>query len=192
MTPDSTPTPQPKPAAAPAPPAWLPPFIPFGGDWNVFVRALYIVFERDFKNRWPNFRTFPVWHNRRVDPDDDYGFEEGFWHLVTRDQMVYNRQTRRDEKERLPDLDRAGRLPWAKPIIEHETAVEMLAWDFDEATKWGTVVRTYVWLKDRDYVVILERQQRDRGDVFMLVTSFLLDFEGKRRDLQSRYERRRK
>lgn len=179
------------PPQPPAPPAWLPPFIPFGGDWRTFVGALHIIFTRDFKNRWPRFRTFPVWHDRRVLPDGD-GKEEGFWHLVTRDQMVYNRQTRRNEKERLPELDRAGRLPWAKPIIEHETAVEMLAWDFDEATRWGTVVRTYVWLKDHDYVVVLERQKKDKGDVFMLVTSFLLDFEGKRRDLQSRYDRRRK
>src|ERR1039458_3967837 len=186
MTTASTPTPP------PAPPAWLPPFIPFGGDWNVFVRALYIIFERDFKNHWPRFRTFPVWHDRRVDPTDNYGFEEGFWHLVTRDQLVYDRQTRRNEKERLPDLDRAGRLPWAKPIIEHETAIEILAWDFDEATKWGTTVRTYVWLKNHDYVVILERQQKQRGDIFMLVTSFYVDHEAKRRDLQSRYERRRK
>ena len=80
----------------------------------------------------------------------------------------------------------------AKPIVEHETAVEMLAWDFDEATKCGTAIRTYVWLKDHDYVVVLERQQKLKGDVFMLITSFYLDYEGKRRDLQSRYERRRK
>ena len=54
------------------------------------------------------------------------------------------------------------------------------------------VIRTYAWLKNYDYVVILERQKKDRGDVFMLITSFHLDFDGKRRDLQSRYERRRK
>ena len=182
----------PTPAPAPAKPGWLPPHIPFNGDWDTFVKALYIIFDRDFKKVWPRFRTFPVWYNRWIDPEDKLHFEEGFWHLVTRDQMVYNRQARRNEKERLPELDRAGRLPWAKPIIEHETAVEILAWDFDDATKWGTVVRTYVWLKNHDYVVVLERQKKDKGDVFMLITSFLLDFEGKRRDLQSRYERRRK
>ena len=43
-------------------PAWLPPHIPFNGDWNVFVRALYILFTRDFKNNWPRFRERPVWH----------------------------------------------------------------------------------------------------------------------------------
>ena len=173
-------------------PTWLPPFLPFDGDWNIFVRALYIIFERDFKRRWPVFRTCPVWHNRWVDPNDSYRFEEGFWHLVTRDEFVYNPKMRRNEKERLPEFDRAGRLPWAKPIIENETAAEMLTWDFDEATKYGPAVRTYVWLKDHDYVVVLERRQKPKGDVFMLITSFYVDFEAKRRDLQSRYERRRK
>jgi len=41
----------------------------------------------------------------------------------------------------------AGRLPWAKPVIEHDTDIEMLTWDFDDEMKWGKVVRTYVWLK---------------------------------------------
>lgn len=173
-------------------PPWLPPIVPFTGNWDVFIRTLYAIFEIDFKKPWLHFRTFPVWHDRRIDPKDKYGFEEGFWHLVSRDEWVWNPKLRRKEKERLPELDRASRLPWGRPIIEHETVVEVLAWDFDEATKWGTAVRTYIWLKDHDYVVILERRQKNKGDVFILVTSFLVDFEGKRRDLQSRYERRRK
>ena len=174
----------------PAMPDWLPPNLPFDGDWKVFVRALYIVFERDFKTNLPILRTLPIWHDRRVLPDGD-GKEEGFWHLVTRDQWVYNRTTRRNEKQRLPELNRAGRLPWARPIIDHETTPDVLAWEFDEVTKRGMVVRTYIWLKDHDYVVILERQQKRQGVVYMLVTSFHLDFEAKRRDLMSRYERRR-
>ena len=176
----------------PATPVWLPTRLQFGGDWEIFVRELYAIFGRDFKINSPRFRALPVWHNRRIDPGDKYGFEEGFWHLVTRDQLIYNRQTRRNEKKRLPELDRAGRLPWARPIIDHETAGDVLAWEFDEATKWGMVVRTYIWLKDHDYVVILERQQRRHGAIYMLVTSFYLDYEAKRRDLMSRYDRRRR
>lgn len=176
----------------PAPPAWLPPHIPFGGDWDTFVKALYIVFDKDFKKVWPRFRTCPVWHDHRIESGDRYGFEEGFWHLVSRDEWVWNPKSRRKEKDRLPEFDRAGRLPWARPIIDHEAAVEMLTWDFDQDTNRGTTVRTYVWLKDHDYVVILERQPKQKGDIFMLVTSFFVNFESKRRDLQSRYERRRK
>ena len=187
----ATPTTPPAAPAAPAKPAWLPPHIPFNGDWKVFVGAIYLVFTRDFKGTWPRFRTLPVWHDRRVLDDGD-GKEEGFWHLVQKDQWIYNPKTRRKEKERLPEFDRAGRLPWARPIIEHEIADGVKVWDYDDETPRGKAVRTYVWLENHDYVVIIERQKKDRGDVFMLITSFHLDFDGTRRDLQSRYERRRK
>jgi hypothetical protein len=191
MSDDTAQPPPPAPVAPTATPAWLPPRIPFAGDWRVFVEALYLVFTKDFKGCWPRFRTFPVWHDRRVFDDGD-GKEEGFWHLVQKDQWIYNTKTRRKEKERLPEFERAGRLPWARPIIDHENAVEVTVWDYDNETPKGKVVRTYIWLKDHDYVVILERQKKDKGDVFMLITSFYLDFEGKRRDLESRYEGRRK
>ena len=172
------------------PPGWLPAIIPFDGDWKQFVADLYAVFTQDFKEQTPRFRSSPVWHDRRVFADGD-GKEEGFWHLVTRDQWVWNARTRKNEKERLPELDRGSRLPWARPIIEHESDASVQVWDFDEATKRGNKLRTYVWLKDWDYVVILERQSKDRGDVFMLITSFQLDHEGKRHDLESRYARRK-
>ena len=69
----------------------------------------------------------------------------------------------------------------------------LAVWEFNDVTpKGASVIRTYLWLKNHDYVVILERQPKDKGDVFMLITSFYLDHEAKRRDLQSRYERRRK
>jgi len=174
----------------PAPPRWLPAAIPFAGDWNAFVTALYAVFTRDFKGTWPRFRDRPVWHDRRVLADGD-GMEEGFWHLVQKDQWVWNPCTRRKEKQRLPEFERAGRLPWARPIIEHNEETVILVWDFDEVTKHGPAVRTYVWLKEHHYVVILERQQREKGDVFQLITSFFVDHEGKREDLESRYERRK-
>lgn len=172
-------------------PAWLPAAIPFTGDWKVFVETIYAVFSRDFKGQWPRFRAQPVWHDRRVFEDND-GKEEGFWHLVTRDEWVWNPKTRRREKDRLPEFDRAGRVPWARPIIEHETDPHVRAWDFDEATKSGTVVRTYVWLTDYNYVVILEKQARTKGDIFQLITSFYVSYESKRKDLESRYERRKK
>jgi hypothetical protein len=176
--------------SAPTPPGWLPAAIPFTGNWQEFVTALYAVFTQDFRQQWPRFRTCPVWHDRRVLADGD-GKEEGFWHLITRDQWVRNHRTRQNEKERLPELERAGKLPWARPIIEHESDPCVQVWDFDEATKRGNKLRTYVWLKDWDYVVILERQAKDKGDIFMLITSFHLDHAGKRHDLESRYARRK-
>jgi hypothetical protein len=178
------------PAAPTPPPAWLPPHIPFSGDWSAFVTALYAVFSRDFKTSFPWFQGRPVWHNRRVFPDGD-GKEEGFWHLVTREQWIFDQRSRKKIKERLPELDRAGRVPWARPIIEHPADPQMLVWEFEDETKRGPAVRTYVWLQPHDYVVVLERQAKERGDIYQLITSFWVDYPGKREDLESRYARRK-
>ena len=173
-------------------PDWLPGLIPFPGDWNAFVRALHVVFRRDFIDSKPRFRRCPVWHDRRVDRSDTHCYEEGFWHLVTRDEWVFDPRTRKKEKQRLPDIIRAEHLPWARPTIEHHADPTMLVWDFEEESRRGSAMRTYVWLKELDYVVVMERQPHPRGDIYMLITAFDVTHEGKRRDLTSRYERRRK
>jgi hypothetical protein len=174
------------------PPDWLPDSILFDGDWNAFVRTLYAVFESDFKHGRPRFRGCPVWHNQRINNDAHHRFEEGFWHLVTRDQWVFDQKTRRNIKDRLPDLDRASRLPWAKPIVDHDSDPSVTVFEFEDETRKGKVVRTYLWLHDWDYVVILEKQTKTRGFIYLLVTSFLMDIPAKRKDLQSRYDRRLK
>lgn len=171
-------------------PDWLPNSISFEGDWDSFVRTLYAIFEADFKHGNPRYQNRPIWYDRRIEAGDQYKFEEGFWHLVTRDEWVWNPATRRKEKDRLPELERAARLPWAKPTIDNDSMPEVLTWDFKQDTRRGMVIRSYVWLKEHDFVVILERQEKRRGDVFMLITSFHVDYEGKRIDLKSRYERR--
>jgi hypothetical protein len=173
-------------------PAWLPPIVPFHGDWTPFIKALHALFSIDFKSGTLRFRGCPVWYDRCVLRDDPLGFEEGFWHLVTRDSFVWNPAKRCKEKQRLPDIERARHLRWGRPAIEHETEPELLVWDFDDETPRGKIVRTYLWLKELDYAVILERQAKEKGDVFMLITTFLVDVPAKRVDLESRYQRRKK
>jgi hypothetical protein len=137
-----------------------------------------------------HFRGVPVRYDSRVDSvDNPHGYEEAFWHFVTRDEFVWNPTKRCKEKQRLIDTDRAEYLPWGRPTIEHECEPEVVVWDFDQVTKKGNVVRTYLWLKKWDYTVILERKSKDR--IFMLITTFLVDVPAKRLDLESRYNRRK-
>ena len=171
-------------------PGWLPDPVSFYGNWDSFVRTLYVVFETDFKHGYPRYRSRPIWHDRRVESGDSYGYEEGFWHLVTKDEWVWNSATRHKEKTRLPELDRAARLPWTKPAIDNDSVPEVLTWDFEQNVRNRNVTRTYIWLKQYDFVVVLERQAKRRGDIFMLITSFHVDHGGKRNDLESRYKRR--
>jgi len=174
------------------PPSWLPKLVPFRGDWNSFVRALYSLFSIDFKSGQLRFRGRPVWYDRQVLPGDPNRYEEGFWHLVTRDNFVWDKSKRCMTKQRLPDIERAQHLPWGKPTVEHAMEAEVLVWNFDETTKRGNAVRTYLWLRNWHYAVILEEMGKKKGNIFMLITTFLVDAPGKRADLESRYARRKR
>jgi len=158
-------------------PAWLPPVHSCDGSWPEVVAALYSIFDRDFRSGRPRVRGAPIWWNRTVKGGDQ--FEEGFWHLISR--------TDPKTGERLPEFRRAERLPWCRPVIDHEHEPEILVWDYVEG---NGRTRTYVWLSDHDYVTIMERRPAQRRDVMFLVTAYYVDGKGRRRQLQSKYEAR--
>lgn len=152
--------------------AWLPAPLPFQGDWNSLLCQAYEIFERDLKiPPRPTLDGLVVFHDRRRENPDDK--EEGFWHLVSR----HDRST----GERLPDIERMRRIAWVRATIEHSECEEVRKFDFIE--KKGRS-RTYLWVEDADFVVILERQRR----VAFLVTAYLVDYDRKREQLRRRYE----
>jgi hypothetical protein len=159
-------------------PEWLPELIDTNGSWEEILGRLYSVFEEDFKNGKPTFGGLPVWWDRRFEDDDPH--EEGFWHLVTRD----DKQT----GDRLLDTPRAKRLAWCRATIDHCGVAEVLAFNYLEG---DGKVRTYLWLKDADYVVILGKALRKKKTVaYMLVTAFFLDGPSRRRAMQKKYDNR--
>jgi hypothetical protein len=116
-----------------------------------------------------------VWWNRQVRE----GFEEAFWHLITRDDASIG--------ARLFDPRRAERLAWCGPIIRHCDDASILRWRYRESRGQ---IRLYLWLQDYDYVVILEERDTRRGRGYFLITAHHLDGEGRRRNLQRKYEKR--
>ncbi len=69
------------------------------------------------------------------------------------------------------------------PVIANSTEPEVEVWDYEEGR--GRV-RTYVWLRDHDYLVVLEKRQKRIGLVAFLVTAFHIDGPGKRADLEKK------
>jgi len=157
-------------------PEWLPDIVSVSGAWNETLANLYSIFVRDFQMTQPLFDELQVWHDRRR-PDGVY--EEGFWHLITaRDNYT---------GDRLLDPRRAERLPWCAAIIRnsHDDAVKV--WDFRER---NGVLRTYLWLEDWDYAVVLEKRPHRIGEIAFLITAFYLSFPRSRRNLARKYEER--
>jgi len=158
-------------------PVWLPDIVSVDGEWEQVLSRLYAVFEADFKVTGCSFQEKPVWWDRRILPGDRY--EEGFWHLISKQDQKAS--------ERLFDPRRAERLPWCRPTLVNSRELELKVWDYREA---GGRLRTYVWLRDWAYVVILEKKMQRCGEVAFLITAFYVDGDSKRKDLQRKYERR--
>jgi hypothetical protein len=158
-------------------PDWLPEMISVNGEWNQVLARLYQIFDADFKEANRGFEEKPVWWDRRILPGDRY--EEGFWHLITKTDQATG--------ERLLDPRRAERLPWCGPTISHSQDSAVRVWDFREPSKR---LRTYVWLEDWDYVIILEKRQQRIGEVAYLITAFHVGGDSTRKNLQSKYDKR--
>jgi hypothetical protein len=158
-------------------PTWLPEIISVNGEWGEVLSRLYRVFSADFKRGICAFEGRPVWWDRRILSKDRH--EEGFWHLITK--------TDQKTKERLFDPRRAERLPWCCPIIQNADDGAVKVWDFREAR--GRL-RTYLWLEDWDYVIVLEKRPQRVSEIAFLVTAFHVGGESTRRSLRTKYERR--
>jgi len=159
-------------------PGWIPGLIDTNGSWDEILTRLYSVFEKDFKIGKPKFKGLPVWWDRRCERGDPH--EEGFWHLVTRD----DRQT----GDRLLDTPRAKRLAWCRATIDHCGAAEVLVFDYLEG---DGKVRTYLWARSADYLVVLEKAVRKGKPVaYSLVTAFVLDGPARIRAIRGKYENR--
>lgn len=151
-------------------PDWLPDMISTDGEWNVVLSSLYAIFDRDFKKGKPIFNKIPVWWDQRIEKDNT--FEEGFWHLISRNDQFTN--------ERNFDPRRAERLPWCRPVLTHAHETAVVVGDYQE----GRRMRTYVWLKEHDYVIVLERRQQNIGLVAFLITAYHIDGPSRRKSLE--------
>jgi len=159
-------------------PAWLPELIDTDGSWDDILDRLYAVFEADFKVRRPSFKGLRVIWNGRFSEGDPH--EDAFWHLVTKDDHVSG--------NRLLDTFRAKRLAWCRAIIDNHADPAVLEFDYEEGSG---AIRTYLWLQDSDYLVVLEKKTKRGTDVaYFLVTAFHLDGESRRRATRRKYDNR--
>lgn len=157
-------------------PLWLPDTVEVGGNFSEVLDRLYDIFTRDFKISKLTYNGIPVnWNHRKA----NQGFEEAFWHLITK---IDNRT-----QYRLFDPKRAERLPWCAPVIQNASDHVVKSWRYREGTG---KIRNYLWLNSFDYVVILEEKRTPNCFRYFLVTAFCVDRQAKKKDLESRYNKR--
>ncbi len=153
-------------------PEWLPELFSVNPWQHDTYEKLYQLFELDFKATQPAYNGQVVWFF----PEMEDGKEKIFWHLTSRDD--------RETGDRLPDLRRSERLSWVRPMLDQHEMPEVLAWDH---AKGDGTVKTYVWLENYDFVVIMKKYPDGRR---RLITSFWLEYGNTKRKLRKKYERR--
>jgi hypothetical protein len=157
-------------------PAWLPEKVDTNGEWGDVLARLYRIFQIDFIGPGCYHQGSPVWWDTR---NLDGEYQEGFWHLITRDNHAVG--------DRLFDPSRAECLPWCRPCLVNAPDVALKIWDYKES---GNKMRTYVWLENNDYLIILERRSSRQGVIFFLITAYSVDGNDTRRKLQRKFEQR--
>ena len=152
---------------------WLPPLMEFndyGGDWKVYLDAIYAAFRKDFVTSKPSFLGRRLGLKRYPEYD---GKEATFWHMISEGSV---------EEERTPDFRRCERIRWPRPLIEHEAETEVLVWTESRASNDD---RIHIYLPDERYLVVLA----DRGNYILPWTAFYIEHENGHRKYLQRHAR---
>jgi len=148
------------------------------------IDYLYSIFHRDFVAN-KTYLANAIYINPRSHLKDE-GKELDFWHLTSREEKETVWENKRKIIKvigRYPDFDRASRLEWVKQILTSHNHQSIKLFYHRETNKKRNI-RLYLWAYEHDFVVIL--QKLGRSDSF-LVTSFYIDYDGKKRNYQARY-----
>lgn len=161
--------------ASPIP--WLPQLVSLTGTEQDNLAQLHQIFVTDFVRGRPSFLGLPVEWRRAPAPGT--GYEDGFLHIVTRD----------DPRKGVRTFDRlrAERLSWCAAVLAHVGDPAIKVWDYRKDRR---LVRTYAWLEDHDYVVDMQKRTINGRRVAFLITAYHVDGPRSRRQLQLSYDRR--
>ena len=159
------------------PPLVLPEKLDLSGTTQENLEKLYGVFRSDLIDRRVVFQELQVVLDNRMRE----GYEEGFWHLVTRqDQPVGRRDI---------DYKRAKRLPWIRPLIGGHPHGDILAWEADEPNNRGLVVRKhYFWYDQGQYLIVLWKKPAN----YFLATAFYVNEGENRIRYREKYQKAKK
>ncbi len=153
-------------------PTWLPELFSVSPWKESTYDELYNVFLNDFQRNKLSYLTFNVWFF----PEQDDSKYKLFWHITSSEDKTLG--------DRIPDLRRCERLPWIRPMILNCPDSSIKNWDYEEG---DGKIKTYVWLEDLDFVVIMKRYNDEQR---RLVTSFHLDYSNAKRKMKRKYENR--
>lgn len=110
--------------------------------------------------------------------------------------VLFDHLTRRDEKDehgnktgkRLFEMDRSQRIHWIKPHLGELIRDTIDIFSFEDRINGKNVIRTYIYNKTNEYVLILE-PQRSKKDYYLL-TAYYLNEKGGKKQISKKLRRK--
>ncbi|RKD12368.1 hypothetical protein BCY91_11995 [Pelobium manganitolerans] len=145
--------------------------------------SLQGIFDRDMVNN-SNFK----FREKQIRPTKIEGMppmQTLFHHLITRDD--------KDEKgkklgTRSFEMARSVRLHWIKFHIDESKKENMEVFSYSDRINRVDVIRTYIYDREQQYVIILEPQRS--GTDYYLLTAYHLNEPGGKKQIEKKSEKR--
>jgi hypothetical protein len=155
------------------------------GQYNEYQRkeSLMRVFKRDIEDN-SNFQ----FRNKQIRPTKKEGeapMQTLYRHLTTKED--------KDEKgnklgTRTFEMARSIRLHWIKVHLEENTKASVEVFSYEDRVDRKDVVRTYIYNKTSEYVVILE-PQKSKHDYYLL-TAYSLNEPGGKKQIEKKLKKK--
>lgn len=140
----------------------------YNGDFQVYFKAIYRIFENDFIRKSFSYEGKNV--TVRKYPLVD-GIHKTFYHITHQGE---------DENNRTPDFRRMERIRFPKFVIENNKHPEILIW---KNTR-GRDERIVLLNERQNYIVVLT----ERSNFYLFITAYLVEEEHRKRKLLQEYE----
>lgn len=142
-----------------------------GGNWSEYEEILYKEFRASFIDNKQSFmgKTVGIFTDKMYNNK-----EKTFWHVISEGP---------NEFDRTPDIRRCERINWIEKIINLIICNEcpsIYKWKSKHRNK---KFRYKLWCRKTDFIIILE----ERGDKFMLITAYTVNYGHAKRKLEKEY-----
>jgi hypothetical protein len=143
----------------------------YGGNFQLYMEAVYAIFERDLLRKRPKFGFYELsLKNNPLFQQRSYTF----YHLTHKGEI---------EKERTPDFRCCERIGWVKPTIENVENWNLKFWEQSRNGKSRVCIQLSVE-DDVDYFVILDV----RVKCVIIWTAFVAEYEHEKRKKEKEYQ----
>lgn len=140
----------------------------FGGDFKIYLEAVYESFKNDFITNRPSFRGIRM--GLKKYPLSE-GKEATFWHMTSKGD---------DESTREPDLRRMERIKWPSPIINLSEHPYLKVWENTRKNKTNILI----FHEGENYLVVL----RKANDYVLPWTAYLVEDNARKKKLLKEYD----